>query len=201
MSLADLSIPGQRRGRVVQKQLRIIPQTALVAFQSQVVIAALLNHLLRHLTLAVQGVSGNHFAPQSQHFQQLGQRRNFVGFGVHGQLPQNQPLLLGPGADRMQRGTLLRMVVRTAQSFPVHRQYASTTRRKLPHKFCEPLLESGGVKHTRQSGTCIVAGDAVFQFKDCRNSRLAWPKSSISAPVWPPQSIVQKAIIRMSWRE
>ena len=126
----------------------------------------MLNHLLRHLTLAGQGVSGNYFAPQSQHFQQLGQRRNFVGFGVHGQLPQNQPLLLGPDTDRMQRGTLLRMVVRTAQSFPVHRQYASTTRRKLPHKACDPLLESGRVKHTRQSGTCILAGDAVFQFQE-----------------------------------
>ena len=37
---------------------------ALVAFQGQDVIAALLNHLLRHLTLAVQSIGGNHFAPK-----------------------------------------------------------------------------------------------------------------------------------------
>ena len=34
--------------------------------------------------------------------------------------------------------------------------------------------------------------------KDCRSSRLAWPKSSISAPVWSPQSMAPKAIARMS---
>ena len=74
VSLADLSILGQRRGRVVPTQLRIIPQralvalVALVALQSQVVAAAQLNHMLRHLTLATSGVSGNYFAPQSQHF-------------------------------------------------------------------------------------------------------------------------------------
>ena len=69
VSLADLSILGQRRGRIVPNSLRIIPLPALVALQGHGVVAALLNHLLRHLTLAVEGVSGNHLAPQSQHFQ------------------------------------------------------------------------------------------------------------------------------------
>ena len=59
-------------GLVVPKQPRIILQPALIAFQSRDVIAAVLNHLLRHLTLAVEGVSGNHFAPQSQHSSSLG---------------------------------------------------------------------------------------------------------------------------------
>ena len=72
VSLADLDILGQRRGRVVQKQLRIIPQTALIALQSQGVVAVLLNHLLRHLPPAVQGIGGSYFAPKSQHFQQPG---------------------------------------------------------------------------------------------------------------------------------
>ena len=56
---------GQRRGRVVPKQLHVIPQMTLVALQGQGVIAALLNHLLRHLTMSVHGIGGNHFAPQS----------------------------------------------------------------------------------------------------------------------------------------
>ena len=129
VSLADLGILGRRRGRAVPNSLRIIPLPALIALQGQGVIAALLNHLRRHLTLAAPGVSGNHLAPQSQHFQQLGQRRNLVGFGVRG-------------------------------------QYAFAAFGKLPHKADEPLLESGGVKHTRQSGTCIVAGDAVAQFQE-----------------------------------
>ena len=84
-------------------------------------------------------------------------------------------VILGPGADRMQRGALLGTVVRAAQSFPVHRQYTITAFGKLPHKADEPLLESGGGKHTQQSGTC-------------------------SAPVWPPQNIAPKAITRMSCR-
>ena len=41
VSLADLDILGQRRGHVIQKQLRIIPQRTLVALQSQGVVAAL----------------------------------------------------------------------------------------------------------------------------------------------------------------
>ena len=166
VSLADLDILGQRRGRVVQKQLYIIPQRGLIAFQSQGIVAALLNHLLRHLTLAMHSVSGNYFAAQSQHFQQLGQRCNFVGFVIHSQLPQYQALFLGPGADQMQRGELLGAVVRTAPGFPVHRQYARAAFGELPHKTDEPLLESGGVQHTQQPGEGIVAGDAVVQFQE-----------------------------------
>ena len=45
---------------------------ALVAFQGQGVIAALLNHLLRHLTLAVQNIGGNHFAPKVSISNRLG---------------------------------------------------------------------------------------------------------------------------------
>ena len=29
-----------------------------------------------------------------------------------------------------------------------------------------PKLKSGGIQHTQQSGTCIVAGDTVFQFEE-----------------------------------
>ena len=58
------------------------------------------------------------------------------------------------------------MVVRTAQGFPVHRQYALAAFGELPHKADEPLLESGGIQHTQEAGEGIVAGDAVFQFEE-----------------------------------
>ena len=58
------------------------------------------------------------------------------------------------------------MVVRTAQSFPVHRQYAFAAFGELPHKADEPLLESGGIQHPQQPGEGIVAGDAVVQFEE-----------------------------------
>ena len=58
------------------------------------------------------------------------------------------------------------MVVRAAQSFLVHRQYAFVAFGKVPHKADEPLLESGGIQHPQQPGEGIMAGDAVFQFEE-----------------------------------
>ena len=74
VSLADLSILGQRRGRVGRPETAAYhPADGSGCFssQGQGVIAALLNHLLRYLTLAVPGISGNYLAPQSRHFQQI----------------------------------------------------------------------------------------------------------------------------------
>ena len=78
------------------RKLRIITQTALIVLTRPGRNRRPVNHLLRHLTLAVPGVSSNHFAPQSQHFQQLGQCRNLVGSGVHAQLSQCQPFAPRP---------------------------------------------------------------------------------------------------------
>ena len=91
----------------------------------------------------------------------------------------NQPPLLGPGADQMQRRTSLSTVVRAAQSLPVYRDDTRIARGKLPHEPHEPSLEGVGVKQ----------------------SPLAWPKSSMSAQVGPPQSMAQNALTGMSWRE
>ena len=44
VTFVDLGSLSHRRGRVVQKQLHVIVQTALVPFQSQRVVSALINH-------------------------------------------------------------------------------------------------------------------------------------------------------------
>ena len=86
--------------------------------------------------------------------------------------------LLTPAADRMRRRTLLR---------PVGRKNGAG--------FSRPLRESGGVKHTRQSGDGIVAGDAVFQFQGGLREE-GWQEFPLgvaekfqigSAPVRPPR--------------
>ena len=46
-----------------------------------------------------------------------------------------------------------RLVARTAQGFPVHRQYAGVSAAfgQLPHKADEPLPESGGIQNTQEA--------------------------------------------------
>ena len=67
---------------------------------------------------AVPCIRSNCFAPQSQHFQQPGPRRNRAGFSVHRRRPQRRTLLLSPGTDQVQWRARRRAAIRTAQVFP-----------------------------------------------------------------------------------
>ena len=93
-----------RTRRVVRKSADILVRAALVAFQRQNVVAALLDDLGGNSALAVERVSGHGAALERQQFQQLRHRRDLVGFAVHGQLAEQQPLLCGPGMKHVQRG-------------------------------------------------------------------------------------------------
>ncbi len=88
--------------RDIQKQLYAVMQRTLIVFQRQRVVSHLLHHLLGCLALAMHGASGNHLAPQGQHFQQLGFCGNLLGFAGGGQLPQHQSLLISPSPDQLQ---------------------------------------------------------------------------------------------------
>ena len=81
--------------------------------------------------------------------------------------PKYQPLLLGPGADQMQRGALLRTVVRTAPCFPIHRKYALAAFDKLPLKPTNHCAGSDRGKQFQESGESkgIAAWDAVSRFQ------------------------------------
>ena len=94
-------------------------ERALVAFHGQHVVAAAVDDFLGDFFLASHGVDRDDGSAQFQHFQQLGNRRDFVRLGINRNLPQRQTLLSGPGANQMQRMLAMLRAARSSQGFSV----------------------------------------------------------------------------------
>jgi hypothetical protein len=96
-----LAIGGVRRleryRRIVQEQLHVLKQRALVALERQHVVAALIDHLLGNVALAVEGIGGDHHPLKAEHPQQLRHRGDLVRLVGDGHLAEHQALLHRPG--------------------------------------------------------------------------------------------------------
>ena len=101
-------------------------QCALVAFQRQRIVAALIDDLLSDRTLAVERIGGHDRAFQRQHLQQLRHRGDLVRLGIRSNLRQHQPLFAAPGADHVQCRLAAGAIERAAQHLAVDRDNALT---------------------------------------------------------------------------
>src|ERR1700722_1531087 len=74
----------------------------LILFDREHVVAAAFDDLRGNLLLTAHRVDGHQGAVNVQEFQQLGNRRNFIGLLLHRHLAQAQRIRRGPGADDVQ---------------------------------------------------------------------------------------------------
>jgi hypothetical protein len=70
--------------------------------------------------LTTHGVQRHDTVIENQGIEQLGNCRNFIGFGVDLYLPKRQPLLTGPGANDMERALLSTVIKRTAHGLAIN---------------------------------------------------------------------------------
>ena len=111
---------------IVEISADIIVERALIALQSQRIVATLIDDLLSDRTLAVQRVGGHDRALQRQHLQQRRHGGDLVGLGVRGDLRQHHALLAAPGADHVQGRLAVGAIERSAQHFAICRHHTLT---------------------------------------------------------------------------
>ena len=75
--------------QIVQEELDIIKQLALVIFQSQDIVRPLLHNDLGNLRLTPHRIYGHNTPRYLQRPQELGNGPNLIGFVIHFDLPQH----------------------------------------------------------------------------------------------------------------
>jgi hypothetical protein len=140
-------------------------QMFLVVLHRQDVVAALIPNLLGDGLLAAHGIDGRQRAAQVEQFQQGGNGRDFVGFGVDGYLAQRQTLACGPRTDQMERPELGR--ARTTQRFAVDgRVLDPQSLLDRLHPVPEADLERLRLEPVEDALEGVMRGDAVGQLQE-----------------------------------
>lgn len=105
---------------ILKRVMHLPIQRGMGAFQREHVVATLLHNLLRNAFLTAHGVNGDGAALQMQHTQQLGDGRDFVRFGIRGEVSQHEAIVRTLGAHQMQRGFAVCGIMRAVQGFAIN---------------------------------------------------------------------------------
>lgn len=144
---------------------------ALISFQRQDIVAALLDHLGRDRALAVERVGGRDAAFERQQVQQLRHRRDLVGLAIDRKLTQQQPLLRRPGMQHVQRRLARSPVEGAPQRLAVDGHHALQSLGKVLHEAREAGLERPWVKQPEHPAEGVVARNAVPQARELPQER------------------------------
>src|SRR5262249_37040267 len=129
-----------------------------------------LGHDLRgDVLLAASRVDGHDAVLQVEQLDQLRDRRDLVGLGVHGHLPQGQAVAGRPGADQVQRAQPLGAVEGPPQGLAIDGNDLAPRRRRLPNAL-EPLdqtalqgLRTDGLEDPPEG---VVRRDPLGEFQE-----------------------------------
>jgi len=138
-------------------------QGALIAFQSDHVIASLLDDLGADRALATHGICRHDAALQRLHCQKLGHRRDLVGFGAGCDLTKQQPLTDRPGVNHVQRRLARGAIERPPKGLAVNGDHTVQALREAFHEAHGADLERLGVELAKHPTEGVMAGDAVLQ--------------------------------------
>lgn len=111
----------------MEEEVNIFIEIALVCFELQQIIAILGDHCLCNGALTAHGIDGDNAAAYVQDAQQLRNGGDFIGFGIHFALTQQQMVGAGPGADQMNGASAKSLVMRAAQRLVIKRNHLPTT--------------------------------------------------------------------------
>jgi hypothetical protein len=161
-----------RACRVVKKPVDIIMQRALIAFQRQGEVAALINDPPGDRALTVERIGRYDRTLQQEHLQQFRNGGDLVGLGVSGDLRQHQTLFAAPGTDHVQRRFTNGAVEGTAQNFAIDRRNTLNCIRKLRHEPLKPGAELSRIEPPEQPTERIVTWNAVLKLEKAAQERL-----------------------------
>ncbi len=181
---------GPSRADVLQSVLHLfvevvddrLMQRPLVPLERQHVVAAAVHDVGRNRLLRPHRIDGEDRPANVDQLEHRGNRRDFVGFVVAGDLGQRQSEVAGPDADRVQRPQSPLPVVTPPRRLAIDRQHrlrdAGGRRRGVPQRR-EPRREADlkGVRFQRPS----TRRKTSFPGTPCGRSSVASNHSSFSA--------------------
>src|SRR3954451_6135333 len=146
-----------------------LPELRLVVLEADDEIATAVDDVARDLFLTAHGIDRDQGVGQIDLLQELGNRRDFVGFLLGRDLAQGDPLLAGPGADDVQGAELLRRVVGPPTRLAVDGNQPVRTAVVGPDRAGDPVLEALlkrlGLERDQQSPNAIARRDSVGKRK------------------------------------
>ena len=141
----------------------------LIVFDSNDAVAFPDNDLFDDFFLTAHGVDGDDGIGQADLFEKLWNGRDFVGFGIGGNLSQSDAFLAGPGTDDVERTEVFASVVRTATRFTVDGDKAVgacvVTLNGVGDPVLEAALEGFGFESDQESANAVTRGDTIGQGK------------------------------------
>ncbi len=152
-----------RRG---EAHLDILLQCPLIAFESQHIVAPLVEDLLGNRPLAAHGVDGHDTASDGQLLQEFGQGGDLIGFRVDGDLGEDQPVRCRPGTHHMDR-SLAGGIMRSPDRLAIEGDHF--VREDGPHRRHpgpETLLELDRVEDGKHAVEGVVGGDAMREIQE-----------------------------------
>lgn len=139
-------------------------QRRLIVFEGEHMIGSARHDPGRARRLAAQRVDGDDATGKRQGLQQRRNRGELVGFAVHGDLPQHQPVRAGPGADQMQRSRALGPVMAAAPRLAVEGDHLLVRRgRQSPPPAEQRGLEGDRIERGEDAAEGVVGGNAIGQ--------------------------------------
>ena len=137
-----------------------------VPFEGQDVVATLIDDLPGDVTLTIEGVDGHDRSLERQHFQQPGHGGNFIGFGVGGNLRQDQALLTAPSGHHVQRRLAAGRIEGAAQDLAVNRDDALCGFGTAHPEALKAAAELVGIEQTQNPAERVMTWHTVLQFQE-----------------------------------
>ena len=139
--------------------------------------------------------------PLSEILQQLRHGGDLVRLLVGRHLAKQQAIADRPGAHQMQRGFLCRPVEGASQRLAIDRDHALRRSGEVLHEAQEAGVELHGIEQPKYAAEGVVAGDAMAEpQKLAQECFLGMAEQRHVGAIFAPQSMVQRAIIRISCR-
>src|SRR3954451_22712932 len=176
LDAAMLAIGGlgrrERQGRVIEEQLHVFKERALIALERQHIGAALIGVRSGDLALTGHGVGRDHHAGEAEHLEQLWDRGDLVRLVAHRPLSKHEALLGCPGRDQMQRRGSRRSVKGAPQGLTVERHHTRPALGKVAHERQKAGVELLWTEQPEHPRDRVVAGNAVLQGQELAQERL-----------------------------
>ncbi|MDR3558458.1 MAG: hypothetical protein P4L61_02920, partial [Candidatus Pacebacteria bacterium] len=152
---------------VLEEKFDFFMEVALIPLKGKEVISALIDYLSGDLLLTSHGVYGHNAASDIEGLEQLWNCRNFIGFVLRFDLPQDQTVPGGPCANHMDTRFTIGAIMRATRGFSIDGHNIGITHRKsATNPDGKTLGEFLGIEQRENSSERVVRRNAFGQIQE-----------------------------------
>ena len=152
---------------IVQEQLEVVMERALIAFDRQDIVAFAIDHLLGDFLLTTHGINRHRGILQLEHLQKFGDGGDLIALVLCGDLPENRVVLMDPGADQVNGGLPTGPVDAPSDRLAVDGdELALAGTRQVGNPGLETSFEGLWIQGRKDPSKRIVRRDTVGQFQE-----------------------------------